>query len=404
MPPANSAFDEAVRLLGVWLQWDGKHDRDTKEHLAAASKLWGKLSRQLGRLGLTVKDKGVVVKATVVNCFLFGCQRRTFSSRQLADYQQLLNRITFAICSQYRRTMSDDQVTLADLRKKCGLLPVRHMIEYRQLQYLGHLARLPESRLERQFLWAAMWPESELKSFRTGTLLRHTYWRVLQQVLAFSDLSKDQWASSWTNLAVKQDGTVWRGLLKRWHQAKMQKESGYEWKNKHSAEGLTAARRAAAAERARFSTGALLQPTGKYLCPHPECGVQMHLRSFRLHIPACAKLTEAARRTRAVQREQRERRVAERAPQPVRRRPAAAPLAAQAPEGPTSRDLQKKFGLSDGLNKKKFINVAKLFKSERGRCPQLICQLLDVVAQTLQILKRQHQMLQAHEMLPSNDV
>ena len=36
--------------------------------------------------------------------------------------------------------MSEDQVTLADLRKK--LLPVRHMIDTRQLQYLGHLARL----------------------------------------------------------------------------------------------------------------------------------------------------------------------------------------------------------------------------------------------------------------------
>ena len=126
-----------------------------------------------------MKDKGIVVKATVVNCLLFGCERRAFSSRQLADYQRLLNRITFAICSQRRRTMSDDQVTLADLRKKCGLLRVRRMIEYRQLQYLGHLARLPESRLERQFLWATMWPEAELKSFKTGTLLRHTYWRLL---------------------------------------------------------------------------------------------------------------------------------------------------------------------------------------------------------------------------------
>ncbi|CAE7354530.1 unnamed protein product [Symbiodinium necroappetens] len=34
-------------------------------------------------------------------------------------------------------------------------------------------------------------------------------------------------------------------LLKQWHNTWMKKEAGYEWKNKHSADGLTAARRAA---------------------------------------------------------------------------------------------------------------------------------------------------------------
>jgi len=275
-PSAGGAFDDAVRFLGVWLQWDGKHDRDTHERLIAAQRLWHKLHPQLQRLGLDPKCKGRLVQATVVNCLLYGCERRSFSGKQLSKYQIFLNRITFSICSQRRRTMSEDQVTLADLRNKCGLLPIRHIIDTRQLQYLGHLARLDPGRIERQVLHATLWPEGAEPGLKTGPTLRQQYWRFLKQMLGTA-------APQWMDLARQQDGILWRQKLASWHKDWCQKESQFEWRNKHSAEGLAARRRAAAAARAEASTGAIQCPDGRYKCPLEGCGLILSLTYSLLH-------------------------------------------------------------------------------------------------------------------------
>eukprot|EP00972_Heterocapsa_arctica_P112348 16431266-Heterocapsa_arctica.AAC.1 len=55
--------------------------------------------------------------------------------------------------------MHDDKRTLADLRKKLGIIPIRTSIQLRQLRFLGHQARLPPERLDRQMLHAWLTPE-----------------------------------------------------------------------------------------------------------------------------------------------------------------------------------------------------------------------------------------------------
>ena len=332
-PTAGGAFTDAVRFLGVWLQWDGKHDRDTYERLQAAQKLWHKLHAQLQRLGLDPKCKGRLIQATVVNCLLYGCERRTFSGKQMTKYQTFINRITFSICSQRRKTMSDDQVTLADLRKKCGLLPLRHIIESRQLHYLGHLARLDKDRIERQVLHATLWPEGEETGIKTGPTLRQQYWRLLKQLLGTE-------AQQWMDIAQQQDGILWRSKLSSWHQQWCDKESQFEWKNKHSAEGLAERRRKAAAARAEAATGAIRCPDGRYKCSHEGCEMVLSLRAMRLHVQSCAELSIEVRQRRARQKELRHHEPARGAR--VLRRPAAAaaegiPHVAPAPAVPVFR-------------------------------------------------------------------
>lgn len=90
-PPRGDAFSDAVKFLGIWLQADGKHDRGAHERLVAAQKLWGKLSPRLQRLGLTPKAKGMLINSTVVNCLLYGCERRPFTNKQLKKYQTFLS-------------------------------------------------------------------------------------------------------------------------------------------------------------------------------------------------------------------------------------------------------------------------------------------------------------------------
>ena len=140
-----------------------------------------------------------------MNCLLYVCERRTFSGRQLSKYQTFLNRIAFSIGSQRRRTMSEDQLTLADLRNRCGLDPLRHIIDTRQLQYLGHLSRLDDDRVERRPSYMPLWPEGAGTGIKTGPTLRQQYWRLLRQLLGKDAQMRK---TGWLSLSNR---TVWFG-------------------------------------------------------------------------------------------------------------------------------------------------------------------------------------------------
>ena len=122
-----------------------------------------------------------------------------------------------------------------------------------------------------------------------------------------------------------------------WDKAFCHKERQFEWKNKHSAAGLVARAREAAAARARVSTGAILQDDGKYLCPHEGCGVTLILKSMRLHVGPCGLLDVAVRTRRAQQRAQRlQRRNTAAAPGRPARNPEANPPVPMAPPVPVN--------------------------------------------------------------------
>ncbi len=114
-------FKESARFLGAWLEGSGKNEEDSRQRIRKATRLWQKLFSQVQRLNLDRKHCGMLAKATVLACLLFGAACRTFTAKQIRDYQTLMNRVAMGLCAQRRRTMHDDQVTLQDLRKTLHL-------------------------------------------------------------------------------------------------------------------------------------------------------------------------------------------------------------------------------------------------------------------------------------------
>eukprot|EP00972_Heterocapsa_arctica_P000807 113349-Heterocapsa_arctica.AAC.1 len=72
-----------TKLLGSWLDEYCLNDKDSAVRLAAAQKLWGKVYSQLPRLGLSLLTQGKLIKATVFACLLYGCEVRSFTSKQI---------------------------------------------------------------------------------------------------------------------------------------------------------------------------------------------------------------------------------------------------------------------------------------------------------------------------------
>ena len=153
--------------------------------------MWSKIYTQLPRLGLQLKHRAMVIKATVVASLLYGCEARSFTPKQFREYGTSLNKIVLGLLNHRRRDMPKDQVTMFDLRAQLGLDSVRILVGQRQLSYLGHLGRMPDSWLEKKALWLWLTPESDLTT-RKGGRKEHTraqLWKRPEELLAFSDVA-----------------------------------------------------------------------------------------------------------------------------------------------------------------------------------------------------------------------
>jgi hypothetical protein len=125
-------YQEAVTLVGGWLQWDGGHFKDMEKRLEAASKLLHKLHKMLPKFGLGEKQVGTLIKATIVRCLLYGMKARAVSGREERRLQVFLNKVIKGITRQRIKNVHDDQVMI-DLSRWVGIQSVHVMIGKAQL-------------------------------------------------------------------------------------------------------------------------------------------------------------------------------------------------------------------------------------------------------------------------------
>ena len=208
-------FASAARFVGAWIQEDGLHDVDTDKRLSAANNVWKRLYRQLPRLGLTPPQMGIVIRATVEASLYWGCESRAFTAPQLRRYQVFMNKVVRGIARQQLRTMHAQQVTMADLHKRYRILPCWIAIGHRQLQYVGHLARLPPERAERRMLWAWLDNDVNHPGRKSGQTTRQQLWQRIRQLMTHSKEPEPSWVTSWYTVAAAAEGNQWRSLYLR---------------------------------------------------------------------------------------------------------------------------------------------------------------------------------------------
>lgn len=144
-----AGYKKAVRLLGAWVDCDGGAQTDIEKRLEAARKVWFQVLRRLPSLkSFSVRLKAHLVSASVLASLLYGSEVRSFTRVQLNQYQRFVNKMIKRLTYRTERggTMNMKGVrTMPDLRKECGWRPIEDMIVERQLGYLGHVARYPDT-------------------------------------------------------------------------------------------------------------------------------------------------------------------------------------------------------------------------------------------------------------------
>lgn len=219
-------------------------------------------------MGLPPPVCGRLVQAAVIRALIFGteCRQVSARARTLRRWQVFLNGICRGICHQRIKNMREDQVTQRDLTKKAGLWNIKTYVWLGQLRYLGHLARLPDNRIEKHILFGWLPDETMNKACRGASNSRQYLWKLLNSFRLFVQYSLDTWRNDWIHLAQQEDGAVWASLLKKWARWLEKQRDSDTWLARH-ADAARAGRKQAAATRAYDKLGAHMQPDGRYKWP-----------------------------------------------------------------------------------------------------------------------------------------
>ena len=189
--------------------------------------------------------------------------------------------------------MQEDHVTSADLLRKTGLERIEVYAGLGQLRYSGHLARLPDDRVEKQMLFTWLVPESQ-ETARKLLTTRQQLWSRLREMMTVNHVV--DWQHQWAKIAQQEGGSTWNSLLNKW--VKHQRDALFKqtWQQKHHPEAMAAKQRTAEARAFRLTGGTPVEG-GKYSCPHCfEPKVCRFLRSLKVHVATCKDLPEEVRR------------------------------------------------------------------------------------------------------------
>ena len=176
-------FSEAARFIGAWVTGTAQDRIDVEKRLARARTVWSKLSASLGRMATRDSHKGLLIKAAPQNSLLFGAVVRAWHREHVHKAQVLQNRMVLGALAQKRKEMSKDRVTMVDLRRKLRMDPIWIEIHWRQLRWIGHIARLPDERLEKQMLFAWM-DDTKPRTKKISPTLRQQYWKRIEEMYA----------------------------------------------------------------------------------------------------------------------------------------------------------------------------------------------------------------------------
>eukprot|EP00959_Pyramimonas_sp_CCMP1952_P021107 444828-Pyramimonas_sp.AAC.1 len=147
----------AAKLLGGWVDMDGGTRTDTSKRIAAAAKAWGGIRKPLVKMKIDLKLKGRIVEAVVFAALFYAAEVRPFTYAERQRYQVCMNKVIKAIVWSVHKTTlreMEGKYMMFNLYEWCGVRAAEEYIALKTIQYLGHLGRYSDERLERRMLGA----------------------------------------------------------------------------------------------------------------------------------------------------------------------------------------------------------------------------------------------------------
>ena len=147
-------YVDSFVYLGSLLSSDTRVSADIDRRLASASRASGALQCVFRDGNLSVRTKRLVYSACVMSTLLYGAECWATLRRDENRLDAFHHRCLRSILGISRWDQQLNHITNADIRQRWGDIgTVSDILRKRRLQWLGHMARMPEGRLPVQLLF-----------------------------------------------------------------------------------------------------------------------------------------------------------------------------------------------------------------------------------------------------------
>ena len=144
---------EDFTYLGSNLSFSGDLTNEIKRCINLASSAFGRLSKRVfGSQNLTIHAKIVVYNAVVISTILYGCETWVPCQRHIRLLESFhIRRLQLILGLRWWH-----KVTHSEIRSRAGIPTIESMLLHRQLRWLGHVIRMPHSRLPHCVLYGQL--------------------------------------------------------------------------------------------------------------------------------------------------------------------------------------------------------------------------------------------------------
>ena len=144
---------DSFKYLGSMFHETGSLEAELGRRVGLAAGCFRQLAKpilQQQRISLTARI--TVYVCMIISVLLYGSESWAITAAQLGHLEVFHNDCLRRILGNRRA----DRMPVDDILSRCRICPIRDMLHRRQLQWLGHLGRMPASRLAKQMLYGTM--------------------------------------------------------------------------------------------------------------------------------------------------------------------------------------------------------------------------------------------------------
>jgi exonuclease III len=207
-------FNRKFTYLGSIITEDLDDGAEIAARIGKANGILHSLNNLWRSKGLSLNMKKQFFIATIVNILLWGCESLTLHAADLKKLEVFHHKGIRHVLNISRLKQAMDHLKNEDLRKRLdNIATLQETIEERRLDWLGNVARQPDTNLPKRLLTA--WTSNPRRNCGQKLTLRDSNAAAINRLLTYNEIEKSPSnecpSNSWVPLA--KEMTTWRSMV-----------------------------------------------------------------------------------------------------------------------------------------------------------------------------------------------